>query len=421
MGIASEGKGLFPLLPTVTALSDAYLARQPIFDRHLRIFGYEILYRAGPGQAVNPHAEGDKATSNVLIDLFTYHDLERLVGGQRAFVNLTPTFLFDPGMLPLSRDRLVLEVLEDIAVDEEMVEAVRHLSRAGYTLALDDFVLNETTRPLVPLADLIKLDIRALPEDELREQVQELRHHPAKLLAEKVETHSELAFCRQLGFDYFQGFFLSRPRLVKARRLPADRLRILDLLRRLQDPDASLEQLAELIGEDISLSYRLLRLINSAFFPIRHEIESIQRAVVYLGIQGVRTWATWIALSGIKDKPSELKVIALARARMCTLLCDELGGQHCDRWFTVGLFSAADALMDVPLEQALDPLPLSEDLVRALLRHEGTMGRALHAVLAYEQGQWEEADDLEVPPGRLREVYLDSLGWAERADAALHG
>ena len=401
------------------SLSDAYLARQPIFDRQMRIFGYEILYRAGPENAVDPYTEGDKATSSVLVDMFTHHDLERLIGDQRAFINLTPTFLRDPGMLPLSQDRLVLEVLEDIVVDEEMLTSVRHLSQSGYTLALDDFVLNDNTRPLVPLADLIKLDIRALSEEELQAHVEELHPYPAKLLAEKVETHAELAQCRQMGFDYFQGFFLSRPRLVKARRLPTDRVRILDLLSRLQDPDASPEQLAELIGADVSLSYRLLRLINSAFFPIRREIDSVRRAVVYLGLQGVRTWATWIALSGIKEKPTELKVIALARARMCALLCEELAGEQCDRWFAVGLFSAVDALLDLPLEQAVDPLPLSEEFHQALLNHEGLMGRALHTVLAYEEGEWAQMENLGLPADRLRDIYLDALSWAEGADSAL--
>ena len=401
-------------------MSDAYIARQPIFDHRMRIFGYEILYREGPRPVPHYNLDGDQATSNVLIDMFTYHDLDRLIGGYRAFINLTPTFLYDPSILPLSRDRLVLEVLEDIAVNSELLEALNKLTHQGYTLALDDFILNDQTRPLLPLADIIKVDIQQVSAEELRSYVAEFRPFGAKLLAEKVETHEELDFCRSLGFHYFQGFFLSRPRVLKARRLPADRIRVLNLLRRLQDPDLNFDELAELVAEDVYLSYRLLRLINSAYFPIRRKVESIQRAVVYLGLNGVRTWATWIALAGIHDKPSELKVVALARARMCALLCDALGGSHRDRYFTVGLFSAVDALLDLPMAKALEPLPLAEDVRDAILDHRGHLGRALEATLGYEQGDWEKADQLALPAARVKEIYLDSLEWARDIDDTLH-
>jgi EAL and modified HD-GYP domain-containing signal transduction protein len=400
-------------------VSDAYIARQPIFDRRMRIFGYEILYRENARSVPETELDGDQATSNVLIDIFTYHDLDRLIGDFRAFINLTPTFLYDPSILPLSRERLVLEVLEDIAVNRELLAALEKLNHQGYTLALDDFILTEQTRPLLPMADIIKVDIQQVSRDDLRGYVAEFRPYGAHLLAEKVETHEELDFCRALGFHYFQGFFLSRPRVLKTRRLPADRVRILNLLRRLQDPDLNFDELAELVAEDVYLSYRLLRLINSAYFPIRRKVESIQRAVVYLGLNGVRTWATWIALAGIHDKPSELKLVALARARMCALLCDALEARYRDRFFTVGLFSAVDALLDMPMEQALEPLPLAEDVRDAILQHAGLMGRALDATLGYERGEWDRADKLPLAPGRIREIYLDALQWARDIDEAL--
>jgi len=400
-------------------VSDAYIARQPIFDHRMRIFGYEILYRENARSVPRQELDGDQATSNVLIDMFTYHDLDRLIGDYRAFVNLTPTFLYDPSILPLSQDRLVLEVLEDVAVNSELVEALRQLTHQGYTLALDDFILNADTRPLLPLADIIKVDIQQVDADELRSYVAEFRPFGAKLLAEKVETHDELDYCRSLGFHYFQGFFLSRPRVLRTRRLPADRIRVLNLLRRLQDPDLNFDELAELVAEDVYLSYRLLRLINSAYFPIRRKVESIHRAVIYLGLNGVRTWATWIALAGIHDKPTELKQVALARARMCALLCDALGGSHRDRFFTVGLFSAVDALLDLPIEKALEPLPLAEDVRDAILHHMGQMGRALEATLGYERGEWDKADQLALPAARIKEIYLDSVKWARDIDETL--
>ena len=142
--------------------------------------------------------------------------------------------------------------------------------------------------------------------------------------------------------------------------------------------------------------------------------------VIAFGINGVRTWATWIALAGIRDKPSEIKMVALARARMCAKLCDALGGRFRDRFFTVGLFSAVDALLDLPMEEALQPLPLSEDVTAAILHHSGQMGRALDATLGYERGEWERADQLGLPPGRIKDIYLDALQWARDIDETLH-
>jgi EAL and modified HD-GYP domain-containing signal transduction protein len=346
------------------------------------------------------------------MDMFTFHDLDRLVGESQAFINLTGTFLKNPAILPLSKDRLVLEVLENIPVTDELVAAVRHLAAEGYTIALDDFILDERTLPLVELAQVIKIDIHQLTEAQLKDHVHRLKQYGVRLLAEKVETHQELELCRSQGFHYFQGFFLSRPHIIRSKRLPADRVRVLNLLQKLQDPDASLREVTALVSEDVYLSYRLLRLINSAYFPIRTRIESIHRAVVYLGLNGVRTWATWIVMSGIRDKPPELKTVALIRARMATGLSEEVGHHEPDRAFTVGLFSTLDALLDLPLEKAVGTLPLTTEVNEALLELKGPLGEVLATVLAYEGGDWEQALRLAVEPARLKEIYLDSVEWA---------
>lgn len=393
--------------------ADNLIARQPIFDRRMRVYGYEILYRDNPEGWDAVTFEGDRATSSVLMDMFTFQDLDRLVGPHQAFINLTQTFLQDPSILPLSKDRLVLEVLEDIPVTDELIIAVRQLAADGYTIALDDFILDERTLPLAELAHVIKIDIQQLTEDQLSDHVRRLKRYPARLLAEKVEDHDELELCKSQGFHYFQGFFLSRPRIIKSKRLPADRIRVLNLLQKLQDPEASLREITSLVSEDVYLSYRLLRLINSAYFPIRTQIESIHRAVVYLGLKGVRTWATWIVMSGLQGKPPELKTVALIRAKMATELAEARGLDDPDRAFTVGLFSTLDALLDLPLEEAVGTLPLTEEVNEALLDFEGGLGAVLRTVLAYESGDWEEALRLGVDPARLKEIYLSSVEWAQ--------
>ena len=393
-------------------MSHALIARQPIFDSRLRVFGYELLYRTRLEAEEAEIAVADQATSSLLVDVFSNMDLERLLGPHRAFVNLTRTTLLQLAEHPVARDRLVVEVLETVPVDDEVEAAVERLVRAGVCVALDDFLLDTDHRRLAPLAHFIKVDVRALSPEALAEHARTLREFPARLIAEKVETREEWERCRELGFDLFQGFFFARPQTLHQRRLPTNRAQVLHLVARFQDPEVDLEELVGIIGQDPSLSYRLLRLVNSAYFPQREEVDSLFRAAVLLGVSGLRTWVTWLALSQLGDKPAELKVVTLCRARMCALLADVVE-VPADQAFLVGLFSTLDAMMDTSMEEVLADVPVSEGVRQALTRREGPLGRLLAAVTAYERGDWaaliEDDWDLEL----LSDTYLQALAWAE--------
>jgi len=395
------------------------VARQPVFDPANRVMGYELLYRGAP-PAAGEHADwSEQATSSVLLDLIAGGGLDGLLGEQTAFVNLPRSFLLDFRQGGLDPSRLVLEVLEDVDPDPEVKRAMRALKDDGYTLALDDFVLFGQHQGLLELADLVKVDIQGYDDQGLRECVRELRRYPLYLVAEKVETHAEQALCRELGFDYFQGYFFAQPRAVARAPMPSDRLTALRLLGRLQDPAVDLEDLTDLISQDVYLSYRFLRLINSAFFPLRRRIDSIHRALVYLGLDTVRIWATWLAMAGIGGKPRELAVTNLVRARMAASLGRALGDPEPERYFTAGLFSTLDALLDRPLREALEELPLSEELMTALLYGEGPVGETLAAVRAYERADWQGTAHLGLALEQVGEAYLEAVQWAEEARAAM--
>jgi EAL and modified HD-GYP domain-containing signal transduction protein len=240
-----------------------------------------------------------------------------------------------------------------------------------------------------------------------------LRQFEVKLLAEKVETQEDYAYCKELGFDYFQGYFFCRPNIVKGRHTPSSKLTIMRLLAKINEPNLDFKDLEKLIIHDVSLSYRILRYINSALYSLSNKVESIHRAITLLGLKAIRSWITILAMSKIDDKPYELMMVALSRAKMCETLADQ---QRLDpnTAFTVGLLSTLDALMDKNLDDLLKDLPLSEEINAALLSFDGPLGKTLHAVLAYERGEWDTALAVsDFSTVDLSDTYLQAIRWSE--------
>jgi len=390
-----------------------YLGRQPIFDGQLNLNAYELLYRSGEMNSAHP-SDGDVATSNVLLNAFMEMGFDKVVGEHRAFVNLTRKFIVEDGILPPSSKQLVLEILEDQRVDKELLDGVMRLRNQGYIIALDDFVFEEQYRSLIELADIIKIDLRALTQKEVLEHVALLRQYPVKLLAEKVETPEEFEWCRECGFDLFQGYFLCKPKVLKGRRMPANRLNTMRMLAKLQETGVEIKELEGIVSEDVTMSYKLLRYINSAAFSLGKKIESIRHAIVYLGLREVKHWASMIAISSLDDKPEELMTTSLVRAKMCELLCDFSGQGNRGTAFMVGLFSCLDAMMDQPLEILLEELPLSDEIKNALLHQTGAYADMLHNTLSYERGDWGDLECQSIDENDISEIYLQAIDWTNQ-------
>jgi c-di-GMP phosphodiesterase len=390
---------------------DVFLGRQPIFGRGLEVYAYELLYRtSGELQSgLEPGGEdGNRATSRVLMAAFTEIGLDRVTGDRPAFVNLTRGFITGEHPLPLAADRLVLEVLEDIRPDAEIMAGLRKLSSKGYRIALDDFVLQSDTRELLDVADIVKLDYQTSTREELTSATREIKGRGIMVLGEKIETQEEFEVGRELGFDLFQGYFLAKPRILQGRSLPSNALAMMQILAELQKPDSTPEKVSELVERDVAMSYRLLKHINSTIFGLRRRVTSVRESVLYLGLYRVRNLVSLFVLASRDDAPVALIDTATLRARMCELLALRRGEPHADRYFTVGLFSCLDALLHVPMEVALQHLPLEEDLVEALTQGSGGLGEVLGAVLAYEAGEWESVRVAGVERGQIRECFLEA-------------
>jgi EAL and modified HD-GYP domain-containing signal transduction protein len=395
-------------------MSDVFVARQPIFNRDLDVVGYELLFRSREAQAI-PSPEG--ATASVVLNAFTEIGLERIVGDRTAWINVSRDFILSGLAETLPAGRVRLELLEDQLLDDQLIEALNELSAGGYRIALDDFEYSEAAEPLIGLVDVVKLDVRALGQGGMSEHAGRLKPHGVRLLAEKVETREEYAFCVELGCELFQGYFFCRPELLRDREIVASRLSLLEVIAALQDPGVDFSQLERLISRDVSLSLRLLRYINSAFFGLRMEVSSIGQALALLGVQNLRRWATLSVFASIDDKPPELTVTALIRGRFC-----ELAGEHLSavqgELFTLGMFSVIDALMDSEIGEVLASIPFPGDMRQALIAHAGDKGALLECVQALEAGDFDRAQQSVPDAGAL---YVDALVWANEAANPLLG
>jgi c-di-GMP-related signal transduction protein len=399
---------------------DVYVARQPIFNKQKKVIGYELLYRSGL-QNFFDHNDGDRATSDVITNSFSVIGLEVLTGGKRAFINFTENLLKSDIASILPPDLIAVEILEDIRPDKEIIEICKKLKRLSYILVLDDFVAIEQITPLIEFADIIKVDFLKTNVDQRKQLIKDVGTDHVKFLAEKVETEEEFSMAAEMGYSYFQGYFFSKPTIYKGRDLPSYKLNYLRIIQEVNQPEISFNQLEAIIKQDLSLSYKLLRLINSAAFGFNTKITSIKYALVLLGIKEFVRWITVIALRGMgDDKPDELIVASLIRAKYAENLAPKLGlYEQASDLFLMGLFSLMDALLDRPIGEILNELPISPAVKGAILGTEKNIFRNVYElVVAYEQGLMTQLDNknklLGIEESELARLYINSIHWVNQ-------
>lgn len=343
----------------------AYVGRQAIFDRRLNVVGYELLYRDSEDNRAR-FDDVTQASATTILNAFVELGLDTLCGGVPAFVNMSEGFLLGDYPIPLPPERTVIEVLEDIPVTPALVVSLRQLRERGFRIALDDFLLTDATRPLLGVADIIKVNVLGVPPEDIAAQYRELEPSGATLLAEKISTHEEHMFLRDLGFTYFQGYFLEMPIVSRATRMPHDRAKLVRLLATLYDQRLDLRAIEGLVAAEVGLGVRLIKLASSVAMTRGAPIASLQQAMSRLGVQQVAALIVLILASGFNDKPLELARQVLIRARMCELLARN-ATIPADEMFTAGLLSLLDAILDRPMSEIIEQLPLSA-LVREALQ-----------------------------------------------------
>ncbi|MEC9481780.1 MAG: HDOD domain-containing protein [Halomonas sp.] len=373
-------------------LKHVLFARQPIYDRHMVMAGCELLFRTCNTINALPGAfDGDEATRQVMLNAFTEDNIHNVCENTPAFINFTANTL--KGDLPFSPADLVIEILETVIPNDDIVQAVCRSRKQGYRIALDDYTQSVAQHPLLPYADIVKLDYRAYSRQGFAEIAARLKqaYPDLTLLAEKVEDHHEFEHCLQSGCELFQGYFLAKPAIVEGQRMPQNRLSILQLLAKLNQPNIETHELAELIRQDPFLSLRLLKIANSSLFYRHRHIDSVHAAVSLLGQRRIRSLASLLALSKLDDKPHALQKLVLQRGYLCEALADNMPGGAMSG-FTVGLFSILDAFFDQSLARILNELPLHDSLRYAILEQRGPLGKVLETALYLERGEPEHID-----------------------------
>jgi c-di-GMP-related signal transduction protein len=392
------------------------VARQPIFDRTgRRVHGYELLYRATP-QDTACETSTDCAAARTVTDAMLALGLDVLTSGRPAFLNLTRTMLLGEIDALLPPASTVLELREDIAADDEVIEACRRLRHRRFALALDDFEPGGAAEGLIPHVQFVKVDVRRTRPPERGATARRLGKG-VTLVAEKVESHEEFDATRDEGYTLFQGSFFCMPRTIARRALPASRLVYLQLLTKLNQPDIGVGDLEDIIKRDVSLSYRVLRSVNSARFGIGRPIESVRQAIVLLGVGQIRAWASVWSIAGLADQESqEIGAMSLIRARCCEWLGEQLHDGEPGSLFLLGLCSLLDVMLDTPMTAALAELPLAPRIRAALVGRPNDARALLDITVAFESGRWADARKLaeaqRLDPDLLPAAYAEALRWA---------
>jgi c-di-GMP-related signal transduction protein len=414
-----------PIRTSVTLVTEAagasglvHIGRQPIHDRSGAIVAYELLFR-GARSAVSATQSDAYATTQVILTAFQEFGLDQIVGGKRCLLNMTREFLVGDLPLPFEPERVVLEVLETVEIDEEVIAGVAALAARGFKIALDDFVWGSGHERLLGLASYVKLDVLGVPISEVEAALHDVRRYPhIEVLAERIETQEQLDALMDLGFDYFQGHVYARPQTLTAVSVNPSRLRRLELFTALSAADTDIDQVVPIVTADPALSFRVLQATNSAAIGLARKVSSVREAATVLGANRIRQWVVLLMASDVAEASPEQLAGTLTRARLCQLVARHAGAPT-DAAFTVGLLSGVADLVAEPIEELVPRLPVTPEIAAALTGGSGRLGAVLELVRAYESSDLPALAVSPMSAPELARAYLSAVGWSESALAGI--
>lgn len=402
---------------------DIFVARQPIFDRRRNVVGYELLFRSGMQNAFGQN-DPNQASIKMMDTTLLGFGLDSLVGDKKAYFNASREVLVKEHWAVLPPGKAVVEVLETITPDQEVAQACASIKRAGYQLALDDFVFRPEYELLLPYTDLVKVDFLITKGEERAGLARRFASRGITMLAEKVETHEDFQAGLDAGYELFQGYFFCKPEMVAGKDIPASKTNLLRLMQEINRPDLDFDRLEELIKSEVTLSVRLLRYLHSAGFGWKHDVDTIGQALRVLGERSAKKWASLVVLTLIgEDKPAELVTTTLVRAQLCEQLGAEasLPERQADL-FLVGLLSTLDAMLDRPMDQVLEQMSVSPGVREALLKGDNLLSDTLQLAISYDRGDWHRvralAPRISYPEPSMPEAYRHAVEWVNRITQA---
>lgn len=398
-----------------------YIARQPILKRNKSLYAYELLFRNGTNNAF-PDVSPEAATANLIENSQFQLNIADITHGHLGFINFSEQAILDdlPSVMP--KESIVIEVLETVQPTPAIFTALRRLKSRGYIIALDDYDFNPQWEQVLDEIDIIKVDLQASTREQILNLLSIAKQNKIELLAEKIETHEEFKACLADGFDYFQGYFFSKPEIIQKRSLTPNQIIYTQLLQASAKPDMDFDQISKIMSCDISLSYKVLRYVNAPIHATTRRIESLRQAIIFLGEQEIKKFIAVISAAQLGEgKPSELISLAVIRGRMCELVAVESSMNiDPDKAFLTGMFSMLEAILDEPMATIVARIDLSADMQQALLEKKGLLAYCLAITLFYERGNWQRVNALSERLGiaeeKIPSMYMNALNWANALD-----
>jgi len=397
---------------------EQFIARQPILNIDKKLYAYELLYRGAPGHLLG-QVSGEQATASLLSSTFLTGDIQVITNNRLCFINFTEDLLKSNLPLNFPKTRIVVEILEDVEPTPKVVSICRRLKDNGYTLALDDFVFQKKYEPLLELVKFVKIDIRLTPLNTLVRTLNHLNHYRVKLLAEKEETEEEFIQANKMGFSFFQGYFFCKPQNIQIKEISSIKINLIRLLAEITKKDIQMERLREIISSDVAISYKLLRFLNSAYYYLLQKVKSVNHGVALLGEKELRRFCLLVIVSELAtEKPDELVRQALVRAKFCELLGSSasLPEAECNNLYMLGLFSLLDAMLDYPMSEILEKLPIEQVVKDCLLGKDNPYMNYLRLAQAFERNNQKDRiklqDTLSLFDSEVQSGYLEAVRYA---------
>jgi c-di-GMP-related signal transduction protein len=398
---------------------DIFVARQPVFSTKKQVFGYELLFRSSL-ENIFPDIDGNKATSTVLSNTFFSFGLHEILAGKPGLINFTRELILQKTPLLFPKEHIIIEVLEDIEPEPQVIESLQELKRQGFNIALDDFVYDPKYDTMISLCSIIKFDLIATPLETLEPIIADIQaNHHLTLLAEKVETYEEFELAKEMGFGLFQGYFFAKPEILSKKEISSNQITKMKLINEVGQKNINLVKIEALIKNDLAVSFKLLKFINSAYFQRPTAIDTIKDAMIFLGVDELKKFIHVVVVSDLgENKPNELIRVSMIRARMCEQ-CGGLLKTHftTEELFTIGLFSAMDAILDRSMADILTNITFSDRIKEALLGKDKQYSQIHTLVTSFEKGQWDQ-NLFKLMEGKkiiakLPQFYRDALQMAD--------
>jgi EAL and modified HD-GYP domain-containing signal transduction protein len=398
------------------ANSQVLLVRQPIFDHEQRVVGYELL-GSGAASDLNLMAEDD--SGELILSVYTTlseHGEEKRVPG---FVTIPEMMILNDELPQLPARQVVMQVHSAEATRPQLTEKIKSLVADGYRIAVQVDRLTKSIVPLLDAVQIARVDVSTKDTEEIAKWVKFLRGHKVAVMAVQIASMEQLGECINVGCKLFEGSFLSKPKVVKGRKINANEVALMQLIQSLQKPNVKPEEIEQLVMRDPVLTYKLLRIVNSAAYSLVRKVESIAEAVVMLGMEQVKKWATLIAATSHHEKPEELSRALLIRGRMCELIAEGMKYPNPAGFFMAGMMSGFHLMLDITPEELMDQIPLGEDIQHAVRDRAGLMGQTITHAIAYEAGDWDQLP-ADFDSNVFESAYRQSLQWTKESMLAMH-